>query len=123
MKTGFAGHIVWTSLQAITRTSDAHTKPALAVQKYSHGRRSAWSIGKRLARKSNVPSGHVDVGIGAFSAQPAGRKFSGENLAMEEMAGSLGSCQTSVRVTWAPEASSPLAMSGLRGKVGSRATS
>merc|ERR1719337_781966 len=104
----------------MTRTSEVKTKPVPAAMKYTQGLRSAWPIGKRLARKSNVPSGHVVVGFGAFSAQPAGRKFSGENLAMEVMAGSFGSCQTSVRVTCAPAASSPLDISGFLGKVGSR---
>mmetsp|Transcript_29046 Transcript_29046/g.84147 ORF Transcript_29046/g.84147 Transcript_29046/m.84147 type:complete len:201 (+) Transcript_29046:232-834(+) len=122
-QTSFAGHIVWTSLQATVRTMEPMMKPVEAAKKYTQGRRSACPIGRRLVRKSSTPSGTVVVGCGAFSAQPTGRKFSGENLATETMAGSFGSCQTSVRVTVAPEASSPFEMSGFRGKVGSRTMS
>eukprot|EP00438_Fugacium_kawagutii_P016072 Skav230582 [mRNA] locus=scaffold1455:35052:35654:+ [translate_table: standard] len=121
--TSFAGHRVRISLPAIARMREAAITALAAVMKYTKGRRSAWPMGRRLARKSKAPSGTVLVGIGAFSAKPTGRKFSGENFAIDTIAGSLGSYQTSVRVTVAPEASSPLERSGFRGKVGSRMVS
>merc|ERR1719350_384152 len=81
--TSFAGHIVCTNLQATTRTKEVMMKPVDAAKKYRNGRRSAWPMGKRFVRKSKVPSGTVLIGCGAFSAQPTGRKFSGENFAID----------------------------------------
>mmetsp|Transcript_31856 Transcript_31856/g.83553 ORF Transcript_31856/g.83553 Transcript_31856/m.83553 type:complete len:201 (-) Transcript_31856:116-718(-) len=121
--TSMAGHMPCRSLQTTARVMDIITKPEVAARKYTKGRRSAWPMGRRLALKSSVPSGQVVVGCGAFSAQPTGRKFSGENLATDVIAGSFGSCQTSVRVTVAPAANSPFDRSGLRGNVGSRVMS